>query len=520
MPDVTPDPPLGPKTMRPSTSRKRGAGRRAAGVWALCAAIGVAAGPAWVARSSASVPPTAAPAPGTPTSPAAAGDGGGATASHPGAWGLSLWGPIPAPVDSVRARLANRPLALWEKTLIYPYEVVKLPFRVLVDGVGATIIFLEKSRTISKVSRLLAPKEVPYGVLLSAHAGGSSGVGGGATFYHNALYGPTNRAQLRFETTTAGIRKLTLGAMTGAGTDNEFSLGTGYRKRPNTRYYGIGPEANESDVSYFTQELTWVGTGYRRALRGSRVFVLGEALFSAVGSRGPNEEHQDESIERVFADDLPPGHADRSDGITLSLTLEQDTAGTTGRPEGGAIRRLRAAWFESTDRDELSFWTYRAEVQEFIPLWYSQRALALRGLVGWIDPNGGVSIPFQRLMTNDDPDLLRGYQDFRWRDRGLLVATAEYRFPWWTLAETEGGGLDMYLLSDVGQVFGTATDIAMSNMTASLGVGLRLVGRSGFLTRAEVAFSHEGGVFRLRADQVFQFMRGGLYHGRDPIPSR
>jgi hypothetical protein len=80
--------------------------------------------------------------------------------------------------------------------------------------------------------------------------------------------------------------------------------------------------------------------------------------------------------------------------------------------------------------------------------------------------------------------------------------------------------LDFYLLGDLGQVFGETDQIAADRLQASGGFGLRLVGRRGFLTRAEVAFGDEGAVFRLRADQVFQFMKGGLFHGRDPIPSR
>lgn len=477
----------------------------------------------WVACALAAIAPQSAAAQGAPPAspePAAVDARDGAQRSSLDGAGASLWGEIPAPADSVRARLANRPLALWEKTLIYPYTVVKLPFRVATDALKGTLVFLDESQAIAKVTRLLAPKEIAYGVLLSARAGGASGFGGGATLYHNSPFSPDNRGQLRFETTSSGIRKVSLGVMTGVGASTGWELGAGYRKRPNTRFYGIGPDSREEDESFYTQELSWAGLGLRRQLGGAGVSVLGEALFSAVDSRGPNDDHQNQAIESVFDGRLPQGHADRSDGLTLSLTLEHDSAHSTGRPESGAVHRLRAAWFESTDRDQVSFWTYRAEAQEFIPLWYSQRALALRGLVGWVDPNGGSAVPFQRLLTNDDPDLLRGYQDFRWRDRGLLIATAEYRFPWWAHADPEDAGLDFYLLGDLGQVFGETDQVALRRLQASGGFGLRLVGQRGFLTRAEVAFSDEGSVFRLRADQVFQFMKGGLFHGRDPVPSR
>jgi hypothetical protein len=184
------------------------------------------------------------------------------------------------------------------------------------------------------------------------------------------------------------------------------------------------------------------------------------------------------------------------------------------------VRRIRVSWFDGTGGRDVSFLTYRVELQQFLPLWYTQRALALRGYVTWIDLTQGDQIPFQRLVTNYEPDQFRGYLDFRWRDKGMLALTAEYRFPWFAVAAPQNQGVDMYLLADFGQVFGRTEQIALDAMTASFGGGFRLVGRRGIIARAEVAFSNEGPVFRFRTDQIFQYMRGGLFYGRDPVPSR
>ncbi len=155
-----------------------------------------------------------------------------------------------------------------------------------------------------------------------------------------------------------------------------------------------------------------------------------------------------------------------------------------------------------------------------MPLWYRHHVLALRLVASWMQQIGDAPIPFTRLITNDDPDLLRGFDDFRWRDRGLAVLSAEYRWPLWAPERAEGVGLDIYLLTDVGQVFSDFDDIRGRNLTFSYGAGLRLLTAAGFVLRIEYARSNEDVAFRLRGDQIFQTFRSGLYHGRDPNPAR
>ncbi len=180
--------------------------------------------------------------------------------------------------------------------------------------------------------------------------------------------------------------------------------------------------------------------------------------------------------------------------------------------------RLRTTYFHGNLDSE--FLTYRADLQQFVELWYPNHVLALRALGSWISPINDSPVPFQRLMTNDDPDLMRGFNDFRWRDRGLVVFSAEYRWPLWVLEQPDAFGLDLYLLSDVGHVFSHPNRIDVDDLTYSYGFGIRLLSAKGFVMRVEYARSDEGGVWRLRGDQIFQFARGGLFHGRDPVPTR
>lgn len=141
--------------------------------------------------------------------------------------------------------------------------------------------------------------------------------------------------------------------------------------------------------------------------------------------------------------------------------------------------------------------------------------------MAWIEPVGDGVLDFQRLYTNDDPDLLRGFIDYRWRDQGMLGFSVEYRWPGWALREVAGTGVDIYLLSDIGQVYGDLRQIALRNLTVSWGFGLRLLGdNQKYITRLEFAWSDEDFVVRLRSDQLFQYIRNIFYYGRRPIPAR
>jgi hemolysin activation/secretion protein len=138
-----------------------------------------------------------------------------------------------------------------------------------------------------------------------------------------------------------------------------------------------------------------------------------------------------------------------------------------------------------------------------------------------MDPAGDATIPFQRLLTNDDPDLFRGYEDDRFHDRGLALVTAEYRWPVWAPVDGSGPGVDAYLLADFGQVFGTFDELSFDNLTRSWGGGFRLVSRHGFSARVEIARGgDEEFQLRLKADQVFQVFRSTLLGGKNPVPER
>ena len=67
---------------------------------------------------------------------------------------------------------------------------------------------------------------------------------------------------------------------------------------------------------------------------------------------------------------------------------------------------------------------------------------------------------------------LRGYQDFRFRDRNRLLMNAEFR---WTPARF----VDMAIFYDAGKVTGRREDLDFDDLKDSYGIGMRLIGVNG-----------------------------------------
>lgn len=443
-------------------------------------------------------------------------DSGGSSHLRPAGSGESYWGSIPAPADSISAVFYNTPRPLWEYPLLVPYRVAESPVRLTWNVAGATYEFLERHRVIYTLGRLLGPRDLPYGFTMQLKAGGLTGVGGGVGFFHNSFLGADNRFKARALYTSTGTRRAVAGVLIGVGHATYFDAGVGYTLRQNARYFGLGPGTGKDDKSYFSQESGWGGLTVGRRLHENFVAELTGA-YSEVGTRAPHEDREP-PLHEEFAEELPFGYGDRSKGVLLDFTLAHDNSSETGRPERGGVRRFELSHFSETGAEEKSdspgYWGYRTDLEQFIPLWFTERALALRGFLGYLDAETD-EIPFQRLYTNDEPDQLRGFDDYRWRDRGIAAATIEYRWPAWSLQALGGLGIDAYLLTDVGQVFHDFSDISSRNSTVSYGGGLRLVSAAGFRGRLEIARSDEATVFRISTDQLFQYDKGDLYNGRD-----
>lgn len=428
-------------------------------------------------------------------------------------------GTPPALDDSLRTTARDLPKPLWETLLDVPYRVVELPLRGTAAAIAGGVELVDE-HTPRWVPAILAPTLGEFKIGYSVSAGGVSGTGIAVSADRRPPRDGSARVRFRLSVSRHGSRRFTAGLLAPAGEDSprELEFGGGLRSERDARYFGLGPGSSKSRESFYTEEIVWAGLGIRQSL--SRGLKAGaELIQSGVRANRPGGD-EGLPLSAVFGSELPPGYGRRSTGTTIAVFLEQDSSRETGRPESGGIRKGTFSWFFPADAADASFAAARCELQQFVPLWHSRRALALRAHATRLFPTGGGDIPFQRLLTNDDPDLFRGDRDYRWRDRGLLGLSAEYRWPVWAYSREDGLGLDGYLFADAGQVFHRRTDIAVRRLRTGYGGGLRLVAGGGFFGRVEIARGEDETVRRMRGDQTFQYAKAGLYFGRNPFPIR
>jgi outer membrane translocation and assembly module TamA len=138
------------------------------------------------------------------------------------------------------------------------------------------------------------------------------------------------------------------------------------------------------------------------------------------------------------------------------------------------------------------------EVRQLIPLLRANWVLAFGALATVTDIDDGDVVPYFLLPSLGGGSTLRGYPDFRFRDRHRLAMNAEVR---WTPARF----LDMAVFYDTGKVAARRADLDLDGLHDSVGIGLRVAGPKGYAFRVEVAHSREhrarllvgaGGTFR------------------------
>ena len=437
-----------------------------------------------------------------------------------GEFGESYWGTIPPRHQATPVARFERGKPGWARVVDLPYSVAFFPLKLTVLGVEESAQFLDEHPALARVlawrfDGTLVTPGVSYGT--------QDGWGGSLSVDYEDFLAPDARMKFRIAGATKGNRKATLGISYPKSPLSRVEVGAGYRANQNTRFYGAGPASDEARESFYRQETSWGGVSYGRSIGSWPLSWSVGALVSGASAIG-SDDSEDPHLSEEFAGELPVGYRKRSVGRSVSFEFRHDDTSVDGRPdegrpERGGVRRARATYFESTGNDDAEFWTLRGELQQFVPLWFSKRALALRGYLAVIEPTRG-DVPFQRLMTNDDEDAFRGYVDHRFRDRGITALAAEYRWPAWVLKNPDGFGADAYLFVDSGQVFPDIERVAIRDRKTSYGGGFRFSGYGMFVGRIELAKGDEGWQFRLGSEQIFQYGKAGLFHGRTPVPER
>ena len=276
----------------------------------------------------------------------------------------------------------------------------------------------------------------------------------------------------------------------------------GVRHMNRLDYFGIGPDTTFDDRSAFRLRETTMGTrGWFHPVAPLR---LGGSAAIYNPDLGPGANPSVRSIEEGFAASAVPGFSaepifGRYRGFAELLYPIVDPADESNRYRGAYQVAFEAVRDHDTGRHDFRRW--ETEVRQQIPGLRSNHLLTLHGLVA--STNTDSDVPFYMLYTLGGsgglkafrPDLLgadgtqatlRGFRNYRFRDRDLVLLQAEYRIPIVDYVHST-------VFIDSGQV-APHTSQLFTAMRTTTGFSLSYVRKGRTLGRMDVGFGGGEGV--------------------------
>jgi len=258
-----------------------------------------------------------------------------------------------------------------------------------------------------------------------------------------------------------------------------------YQRLPDDDFFGIGNDSRRANETNYLHEETYFMTELLAKPVRNVIFSAGLSYSDVNIQRGrdPNKPSLQDSAD-VFFDDPIPGLFGVRMG-TFLFRLYRDTRDVTGNPNRGSETYLTYEYARELGGSEFGYSKYTLDWKGYLELFY-RRVIALR-LHGEITDNIGTrEILFYRLGGLGGTDVFRGYRPTRFRDKDLVVAGAEYRYP-------IHGVIDMIFFFEEGRVFGDIFDqFTFKGFKRAFGGGLRLRKFDGNLVAVfEIAKSDE-----------------------------
>jgi hypothetical protein len=365
---------------------------------------------------------------------------------------------------------------LWETVLRTPFRIVFFPLRLIANGMEAAAgylgprVFEPKAKAPPKPGLSVGP-EVIFDL-------NDISVGAGVSW----LGFPTADAKLRLGGTVSAHdrRRVRFRGTIGERRPVSLRLRGDYDYKPNRRFYGIGNDTPDSDVSFYRLENS---TAEAALLFGASPL----RQIRIVSSYSGMSPHRGYFGSPLLEDVFPAPYERRTTkeflyGVTADFAKLDDERD----PSRGAHARLdlrRAVGLRPVDPD---YDQWRVEGRAYIPVFAKHRVLAVRGVYTGVEPSADSPImPFYRLAKSGGVDHFAGFTNDRFRDRQLMFARIEYR--WAILPRVSA--IALYERSEVAP---QASSFRLADTHWAYGAGLRMGVSDVRALRLEVAKSVEG----------------------------
>jgi outer membrane protein assembly factor BamA len=267
---------------------------------------------------------------------------------------------------------------------------------------------------------------------------------------------------------------------------NRLSVDAGakYQDFTQINYFGVGPDSDKSSRTNFRlKNIDITGSATVRPTHwlsiGGRVgYLRGLDITPSLGSSHP-------PTHDLFDDATAPGLTVQPRYGHADIFVEADSRDIPGYPTSGGVYRLGLTTFHDLDGSGQSFRRVDADATQYVPLFRRNWIVALRGRVALSQTSAGNEVPFYLMPTLGGGNTLRGYNDYRFRDRNAAFVSAEYRLPVFR-------NVDAAVFADAGSVAPTAGGVWRERLEHDYGFGLRFHTATRSVARLDVSQGREG----------------------------
>jgi outer membrane protein assembly factor BamA len=260
-------------------------------------------------------------------------------------------------------------------------------------------------------------------------------------------------------------------------------LDLGYADFPQEDFFGLGPDSEMRDRTDFRLEQesydivgayrfnSWLNTSLR-------------AGYMQVNT-GPGTDDRYPDIGQLFGGSDVPGLAAQPDFLRVHYQVAADYRDVPGNPHGGGLLAAGFGRYDDRGGGAFSFNRVEFDARHYIPVGSTVRILALRFFTSFDNADSEAEVPYYFQRTLGGGDALRGFREFRFRDRNLLYMSGEYR--WEPVRAVE-----LAVFYDAGKVFSRRADFDFSGLKKSVGFGVRFKAPGSVVFRIDTARSSEG----------------------------
>ena len=295
-------------------------------------------------------------------------------------------------------------------------------------------------------------------------------------------------AQVRFEVPSLAGDRLTVGTK---GLWQDFTQ---------VRYYGIGQESLESGVSdYRLKSTNLVGYASWRAtpsfsVNASTGWLQSPTLLPSGGSF--DREYPDTLL--LYAHESAASLVEQPSFLHANAGAIFDTRDHPSYPTRGSLARIGGSAFRDRAAGTYNFDRFELEAARFISIAGDRGVIAMRGWTVLTHTADDREVPFYLVPSLGGHNTLRGYADYRFHDRHLLLFNVESR---WALFRHVDGAV----FFDAGNVASRAGDLDFGRR--SVGAGIRLHTTESTLARFDVAHGAEGWRAMLKLSEPLRMSR-------------